>query len=481
MILWSALAFVLLLIARYWGVPEFAGQLGPWYTVEVGHWLVIGSVVSVTLLIDGLIRHFYWMRYLQRRLNRETPALIQDILTIALFLLGLSVGLWWQEGFSFTGFITASGATAIVLGIALQTVIQDLFSGLSINLDGSYSLGDWLTIYSDQMPEPIYGRVTHMTWRSTFLALDDGRRVMVPNHIATANPVMNHSRPADAKRLSVEFGIDARMPADRVIDMLLGEAFKAARRPGLARTPEPSVVLTRLTPDSMMYEVRFYFHPDQIEPASAKSIVLTAIQDVILQNRMPQPVTQIELAQPPDLDLAFGQQEIRSALHHATLFSNVLNEEQSKELANLCRVVDFPRGTNLMQQGDAGASMFIILEGAARVSVLGANNDPREVAVLATGDVVGEMSLMTGAPRNATVTALTRVRVLEITKGPVGELLDRSPELLQRFSHVLAKREQERAAIAQRVIQVTAVEQDLMAKMRAFFSRVIGSDTPKPH
>jgi len=222
MIVWSAVALVFLLLARYWGLGQFTDTLGPYYTLEVGHWLVVGSVVSVTLLIDGLIRHFYWTRYLQRRLNRETPALIQDILTIALFLLGLSLGLWWQEGFSFTGFITASGATAIVLGIALQTVIQDLFSGLSINLDGSYSLGDWLTIYSDQMPEPIYGRVTHMTWRSTFLALDDGRRVMVPNHIATANPVMNHSRPADAKRLSVEFGIDARMPSDRVVDMLLG-------------------------------------------------------------------------------------------------------------------------------------------------------------------------------------------------------------------------------------------------------------------
>ncbi len=224
-------------------------------------------MVSTTLLVDGLIRHFYWLRYLQRRLNRETPALIQDLLTIALFLFGLSIGLWWQEGFSFTGFITASGATAIVLGIALQTVIQDLFSGLSINLDGSYALGDWLTIYSEQMPEPIYGRVTHMTWRSTFLALDDGRRLMVPNHLVTANPVMNHSRPADAKRLSIELGVDARMPADRVVDMLLGEAFKAARRPGLARTPEPSVILTKLTPDAMFYEVRFYFYPDQIEPS----------------------------------------------------------------------------------------------------------------------------------------------------------------------------------------------------------------------
>jgi small-conductance mechanosensitive channel len=474
MIAWSFAAFVVLLAARLWGLDVIADRFSPELASEIGHGLVVAMVVSGTLLIDGLVRHFYWHRYLQRRLNRETPALIQDLLTIALFLFGLSIGLWWEEGFSFTGFVTASGATAIVLGIALQTVIQDLFSGLSINLDGSYSLGDWLTVYTDQMPEPIYGRVTHMTWRSTFLALDDGRRLMVPNHMVTANPVMNHSRPADAKRLSVPIVVDARMPSDRVVDMLLGEAFKAVRKPGLARTPEPSVILTGLGSDALNLDVRFYFFPDQIEPGSARSVVLAALQDVLLRNRIPNPVTQIEMSPAPDVELAMGEAEIRAGLGHASLFTHVLDEEQSRELARLCRPAEFVRGANLMVQGDSAASMFIILEGAARVSVLGQNNDPREVAVLATGDVVGEMSLMTGAPRNATVTALTRVRVLEITKEPIEALLKKSPELLQRFGHVLAKREEERAAIAQRTIQVATVEQDLMARMKAFFSRVLG-------
>jgi small-conductance mechanosensitive channel/CRP-like cAMP-binding protein len=475
MIVWSLIALALLLIVRLWGLDALAGKVPPALSVEIGHGLVIAIIVSVSLLADGLVRHFYWTRYLQRRLNRETPALMQDLLTIALFFLGLSVGLWLEEGFSFAGFITASGATAIVLGIALQTAIQDLFAGLAINLDGSYSLGDYLTVYSDQMPEPVYGKVTHMTWRSTFLTLDDGRRVMVPNHIATANVVMNHSRPADAKRLSVVVAIDNRMPADRVMDMLLGEAFKAVRQPGLARTPEPSVILSRIDSDALYYEVRFYSFPDQIEPGSAKSIVLGGLQDVIMQNRIPMPVTQIEMAQPPVIDLVVDQNEIRAALNHASLFSRVLDEAQSLELARQCRPVEFARGALLMSQGEPGASMFIIIEGAARVSVLGAHNDPREVAVLATGDVVGEMSLMTGAARSATVAALTKLRALEITKAPIEALLQKSPGLLQRFSHVLAKREEERAAIAQRTIQVAAVERDLTARMMAFFKGVLWS------
>ena len=482
MIVWSGVALVILLIARFWGIGFLGHELGPDVIDQTGRWIMVAATVAATLFVDGIIRHLYWDRYLQRRRNRETPSLIQDILTIALVLLGLSIGLYWQQGFSFTGLLTASGATAVVLGIALQSVIQDLFSGLSINLDGSYSLGDWLTIYTDQMPEPVYGRVIAITWRSTFLALDDGRRMMVPNHVATANPVMNHSRPSDAKRLSVKIVIDVRMPADRVVDMLLGEAFKAVRKPGLARVPEPSVVTTELTSDAIGFDVRFYYLPDQIEPAVARSVMLNALQDVILQNGMPGPVTQIELTQPPVIDLVIGQTEMRAALKHASLFTNALSEEQSQELAEMCHLVTFPRGSNLMVQGDTAASMFIILEGGARVSVLGANNDPREVAVLAAGDVVGEMSLLTGAPRNATVTALTRLKALEITKQPIETLLNKSPELLQRFSHVLAKREEERAAIANKPIQLAAVEQDLVARMKNFFRSVLGGDAAaKPH
>src|SRR5471030_18846 len=176
MILLPIVLLALLVAVHVWGAAALALYFSPSAIVAIHHALIIAAVIVGALLLDGLIRHFYWHRYWRRRRGRETPALIKDLLTVALLLLGASLGLWWQEGLSFTGFITASGATAVILGIALQTVIQDLFSGLSINLDGSYALGDWLTVYSEHLREPAYGRVTAMTWRSTFLTLEDGRR-----------------------------------------------------------------------------------------------------------------------------------------------------------------------------------------------------------------------------------------------------------------------------------------------------------------
>src|SRR5579862_3806770 len=179
MIFTPIIAFLLLAAMQHWDGALLAGRVTPQGIAAINRELTVAMVVAGGLFIDGLIRYLYWHRYWRRRRGRETPALIRDILTIAIVLLSLSLGLWWQDGLSFTGLITASGATAIILGIALQTVIQDLFSGLALNLEGSCALGDWLTIHSDHLPEPAYGRVIGLTWRAMFLDLEDGRSLMV--------------------------------------------------------------------------------------------------------------------------------------------------------------------------------------------------------------------------------------------------------------------------------------------------------------
>ncbi|HEY5338215.1 MAG TPA: cyclic nucleotide-binding domain-containing protein, partial [Rhizomicrobium sp.] len=242
------------------------------------------------------------------------------------------------------------------------------------------------------------------------------------------------------------------------------------RHAGLARKPEPEIILTKFTGDSALYEVRFWFHPNQMTPGVAKSIVLRALQDVILQNELPMPVTQIEMTPAPDVADTLGPKEIHDALASAGLFRNALNKEQREALAALCKPRELDRGMVLMKQGDAATEMYIMLEGAISISI-GKPEEQLEVAISATGDVVGEMSLMTGAPRTATVTALTRIRVLEITREDISALLKASPELFERFSRVLAQRQLELDAMANRKPDKKEVEGDILRRMKAFFSR----------
>jgi len=472
------IAFILVAILAALRI-ESAGYIAHLYPPYGGfalHFIGVLLFIASAWFIDRLIRFFYWDRWLRRQRKEDTPKLIEDIVTVLLLIAAIAAGLSFEAGLStIAGLITASGATAVILGLALQTVMQDLFSGLSINFDGSYEIGDWLTVHSDLFKDPIFGKVGGITWRTTYLTTEDGVRVMVPNRLMTTNPVSNHTRPKGAKRLSVEVEVEIRVPSNRVIDMLLGEAYKAVRQSGLARTPDPEVIINRLSADAVFYEIRFWYFPERLSPTSAKALMFKALHDVIWLNELPLPVTQIEMTEPPNLAFTLGEQEMRDALKEAELFENVLNAEQFELLAQHSKTLELPRGSVLMKQGDPPSSMFIIMEGAASVSVTGKDGEVNEVAISATGDVAGEMSLMTGANRNATVSALSRMRVLEIRKEAIEALLKMSPELLERFGRILAKRQHELDELANRPSKREAVETDILSRMKKFFASVLSA------
>ncbi len=126
-----------------------------------------------------------------------------------------------------------------------------------------------------------------------------------------------------------------------------------------------------------------------------------------------------------------------------------------------------------MRQGDPPGPMYIILEGAVSIAIAGGDGQSHEVAVSSTGDAVGEMSLMTGAPRSATATTLAPLRVLEITKAGIEVLLAKTPLLAERFSEILAQRQRELDAANDHSALKADHQSDILTRMRAFFSQAL--------
>jgi CRP-like cAMP-binding protein len=150
----------------------------------------------------------------------------------------------------------------------------------------------------------------------------------------------------------------------------------------------------------------------------------------------------------------------------------VLGPEDRALLAAKSRFAYFPEGALLMEEGDFGTSMFALAEGEVAVAVTDARGAVQHVADLTAGDVVGEMSLMTGSRRSATVTAVTSVTALEITKVALEAILAHSPQLLDRFGPVL----EARLAELDRIMAESAkwhifgrTGDQLVAEMRRFF------------
>ena len=468
------LIFVLLAAARFAGSALILTSVSPPYGARIVNALGVLMAGSAALLLDRLVRAFYWNGYLRRRRGRETPVVIQILLTIALAALGISVGLYFEAGVSFTGLLTASGATALLVGIALQAGIADVFSGVSVNLNGSVGIGDWLTIYSPRFSNPVFGRVQSIALRSTFLRLDDGRRLMIPNHTLTSNPVINHSRPQGAKRLLVEVPIARYFSAERAIAILLAEAYRAVRTKPLSSQHDPEVLIDRFGADTTFLHVRFYADVEETEPQVARSIMAVALHRALQRHGVPEPARLMEFSAARAGGSRDAAGEVRDALARVPIFENILTASELETLVSSCSVRFIPAGTTFIRQGEAGKSMFVLLDGAAHVSIAMPDGETREVAVLAGGDIVGEMSLMTGAPRTTSVTSLTAMRLLEVTNESLEPLLAAEPGLLERFSHVLAVRQSHLGEIASTMSQKQASQRDILAQIRKFFSRIFG-------
>ena len=152
------------------------------------------------------------------------------------------------------------------------------------------------------------------------------------------------------------------------------------------------------------------------------------------------------------------------------LFAETLDQSQLAALAHKSAPVIFPAGSILMTEGDFATSMFAIVEGTVSVAVADRDGGDRHVAELKRGDVVGEMSLMTGARRSATVTATTEVVALEVTKFSLEAILTRAPELIDRFGEILARRQAELDQLAAEA----APKDDIVSQIRRFFPSVFG-------
>ena len=102
---------------------------------------------------------------------------------------------------------------------------------------------------------------------------------------------------------------------------------------------------------------------------------------------------------------------------------------------SISRIVDAPAGTVITQIGDAGDSFFIIIDGTVAVRTpVGAGSQ------LQPGDFFGEMSLVDGEPRSATIVATTDLRLLVVDRSHFWRLLDETPELIRRILTILSRR-----------------------------------------
>ena len=368
----------------------------------------------------------------ESRPSERFPAILQDVALITVFAI---VAVVMNEEL-----LTTSAVGAVVVGFALQDTLGNLFSGLAIQIEKPYRVGQWIAIGDRE------GQVQEITWRATKLLTKAGQFLIVPNGIMSKEAILNYSEPTLPTRLTIEVGVSYLTPPNTARAAIL-EALEHC--PLVLNTPPPSVLLHDFGASALIYHVWFWVGDYALE-LEARDQVRTTIWYTFRRRNIeiPYPI-QIEYSK-EELPLRSEGDVLAAAaqLGAIDLFAT-LPQETRLGLSRTAAEHMFAAGEPIVRQGESGSSMYVMLSGRARVVL---EPGGQEVATIERGGFFGEMSLLTGEPRTATVRALDDARVLEITAERFREVALDRPGLLEHISTVVAERriglDQARAAAA---------------------------------
>jgi small-conductance mechanosensitive channel/CRP-like cAMP-binding protein len=439
-----ALAFYVSLAV--WGVEA------PWRV----HFAAAVILLS-TALIVALVNRYVWDIYFERRKQMPIPHFLREVVALILFLIALLfvLSFGYHAERELKGVVVGSGVIALVIGFAGQNFLSGIIAGISIQVNRPYKVGDWLKVGET------YGEVREINWRSTRLCTNDNIYLDIPNNEMVQHTITNLTYPNRTHFMRLQINAEYGAAPNRVKDALLRATIQA---PGVEKDPPPQIYVSEYGESAIVYQIKFAMttHSGYYE---ARDAIYTNAWYEFRRRKItfpfPQRTLHLERKVGPPVDE--GHEEALSILRGEALFQ-CLSETQLDHLVKQARLNHFGRGERVIEEGADGDSMFILLRGAAKVSV-SKNGSTIPVATLSSGDCFGEMSLLTGEKRSATVKADGDCYVMEIGKEVMGAVIRDSPECLRQLSELLAARKMETEGIVKDA-QASSAEQ--AAKQREY-------------
>lgn len=409
-----------------------------WF-VEYGKWFEVGTTVILAWAIVRLV--FALLVELPRKLlkKKELAKITRDFILSLCYLILFFIVIVVRGDINLISIVTTSTALTVVLGLAAQKTLSGLVSGLVLQVENPFSIGDWIK-YNNYI-----GRVTGITWKSTRIITRDSTLVYIPNAELSNNIVENYSKPGRRVVGRMRIGIDYTTPPNTFRRVAMEVLSK---NPKVFSAPPPQIRLMEYGDFAINYEIRFWYGNYTTEPrlkAEINNHLWYALRRAHIS--VPFPIRDVRHAHIERRRMANKRQNLNQEI--ATMIESVpflvsLTEEEREKIAQAADIEVHGRGEYIVRQGDAGDSMYIILTGECEVLVeqQGGIAGLHPVANIERGDFFGEMSLLTGESRNATVRAITDTSAAKIDKQTFSEVLAVNPKIFDHIGEVVAQRRQ---------------------------------------
>lgn len=408
------------------------------------------------------------------RLRLHTPRIVQDVV-VGIAMVATSVAVLSRTGVNLSGLIATSAVFTAMLGFSLQDVIGNIAGGLALQVDASIEVGDWIKVGD------VTGKVVEIRWRHTAVETRNWETVLIPNTVMTKSNVFilgrRRNQPTQLRRW-VWFNVDWRFQPGDVINVVQN-AIRASHIERVAREPPPNVVLMDMTDTFGKYAVRYWLTDIAIDDptdSDVRACVYFALQRASMTLAIPAHALFVT-EETQDRKQSKTEKQLvrrREVLERLDLFA-VLSAEERDALAREMKYAPFAKNEVMTRQGDDAHWLYLMEEGKATVRVSDGVSD-RQVAQLEGPVIFGEMSLLTGEPRSATVIAATEVECFRLDKSAVQRIISHRPALAEQLARVLADRKLALDSAREGVSADTAKERAareanaLLKRIKSFFA-----------
>lgn len=361
----------------------------------------------------------------------RVPKLFLDLTRFFVVMIGSAFILSAVWGADLGGLLAALGVGSIVIGLALQDTLGNLMSGIALLFERPLSIGDWIEVGGHT------GRVVEMNWRGARLMTREFELVIVPNSVLGKEVIKNYSHVdvRHAERVTIGFSYDdAPGRVKRILKRV------AADTKGILSDPEPVVRTVSYDDFAITYEVKVYLAEYGPLP-DVMDAFMSRVWYAARRGRLtiPFPIRTVYKTEVPPIQGRDRSPELVGRLNSVSAF-HPLEPGDIAKLASTAETQRFTRGERVVEQGESGDTLYLVMEGHAQVLVKDEKGGDRQVSTLSTGEFFGEMALLTGEARSATVRAIDDLEVMVVGSHALRPVLEQRPELAHKMAELVEKR-----------------------------------------
>lgn len=424
------------------------------------------------LLINGLINLIFWNRKVGDKIGNQAPEILKIVTGSILFLIFLCIVTTQVFEKSIAGLLAFTGGLGILIGLALRNSIVDFASGIAIHFEKPFKLGDYILLHNLRRGKrAITGQVVSINWRSLSLKTEENNIVIVPNNQFSNLIVTNFSKPSDKSFFELEFCINFDVDIQRAKEIISSALYTID---SILQDPKPKVRVKKTTLDGVVYVVEYCLFASYYSIGKAKDEVISTIIKYLNYGGISLAYNKADI-----YSQALNERKAQFSDYKRNLITGIpifksLSDADAKYLYEKMININKSAGTVIVTEGQEDDTMYIISEGYATVYMNVENTDNhKEVGKLGAGQFFGEMSMVLGEPRSATVIAQTDVRLYQISKQVMKDLFNRDQDLLKNVVNIIEQRKENNQNILSSIVEENPSKEDryeiIKQKIISFF------------